>query len=263
MRTWSLPCQLAHLSVLLTVLLCFAQPAHSQVIAVLDAGGEADGSGQVLSDLSTNGNDIGSISGVFSFTGPPDFTTNNGGGSWNASEFAFGPDSTETATWMFSGLPAGTTWEVFASWNNAPQGNLSENAPYSVQGNQVLVNQEAGAVFFQDLILNDGTADIDFASLGTALVGPDGSLTVTLEGTGPDTIESDLDFVIADSIAIRMLVQPLLGDVDRNGSVNFLDIAQFIELLSTQGFQAEADIDQNGVVNFLDIAPFIAILAAN
>ena len=53
----------------------------------------------------------------------------------------------------------------------------------------------------------------------------------------------------------------MLGDVDLNGVVNFLDIAPFIDLLSSQTFQFEADIDGNMVVNFFDIAPFIAILS--
>ena len=52
----------------------------------------------------------------------------------------------------------------------------------------------------------------------------------------------------------------LLGDVDLNGVVNFLDIAPFISLLSTGTFQFEADIDGSGVVDFQDIAPFITIL---
>ena len=55
--------------------------------------------------------------------------------------------------------------------------------------------------------------------------------------------------------------EPLLGDVDLSGVVNFLDIGPFILLLSTGEFQAEADIDQSGTVDFLDISPFIAILA--
>jgi hypothetical protein len=42
--------------------------------------------------------------------------------------------------------------------------------------------------------------------------------------------------------------------------VNFLDIAPFIEVLSTGGFQAEADCNQDGIVDFLDIAAFIAIV---
>ena len=53
----------------------------------------------------------------------------------------------------------------------------------------------------------------------------------------------------------------LLGDVNRNGSVDFLDIAPFISVLSGGTFQVEADIDGSGVVDFLDIAPFINILS--
>ena len=53
----------------------------------------------------------------------------------------------------------------------------------------------------------------------------------------------------------------LLGDVNRDGVVNFLDISPFIALLTNGTFQAEADCDENGAVNFLDIAPFIGILS--
>ena len=53
----------------------------------------------------------------------------------------------------------------------------------------------------------------------------------------------------------------LLGDVNRDGTVDFLDIAPFIAVLSGNEFQAEADCDENGVVNFLDISAFIAILS--
>ena len=55
----------------------------------------------------------------------------------------------------------------------------------------------------------------------------------------------------------------LLGDVDLNGVVNFLDIGPFIDLLSSNSFLDEADIDRNGVVNFLDIQPFIGLLASS
>jgi hypothetical protein len=53
----------------------------------------------------------------------------------------------------------------------------------------------------------------------------------------------------------------LLGDVNLDGVVNFLDIAPFIAVLSGNAFQAEADVNLDDVVNFLDIAAFIAILS--
>ena len=55
----------------------------------------------------------------------------------------------------------------------------------------------------------------------------------------------------------------LKGDVDLDGSVTFLDINPFIQVLSSNGFQAEADCDCDGDVDFLDIQPFIDILAGN
>ena len=55
----------------------------------------------------------------------------------------------------------------------------------------------------------------------------------------------------------------LIGDVNLDGVVDFLDISPFIALLSAGNFQAQADCDENGEVNFLDISPFIAILSGS
>jgi plastocyanin len=65
--------------------------------------------------------------------------------------------------------------------------------------------------------------------------------------------------------AIRVVSAPpvLLGDVNLDGTVDFLDITPFIGVLSSTTFQAEADCDQSGDVDFLDITPFIAILAGS
>ncbi len=54
----------------------------------------------------------------------------------------------------------------------------------------------------------------------------------------------------------------LLGDVNLDSDVNFLDIFPFIGVLSSGGFQDEADVNQNGEVNFLDINPFITVLSS-
>lgn len=71
-------------------------------------------------------------------------------------------------------------------------------------------------------------------------------------------------YVSADATLTVTLVAPvILGDVNQDGVVNFLDIAAFIAVLARSEFNADADIDQNGEVNFLDIAPFIAILSGN
>ena len=70
------------------------------------------------------------------------------------------------------------------------------------------------------------------------------------------------DFFDPDAtVTVTLVDSSLLGDVNLDNSVNFLDISPFIALLSSGEFQAEADIDGNGFVNFLDISPFIGILA--
>ena len=70
---------------------------------------------------------------------------------------------------------------------------------------------------------------------------------------------ADLDAYITEKWT--PVADPMLGDVNLDGSVNFFDIAPFIAVLSAGPFQAEADIDQNGEVNFFDIAPFIDLLS--
>lgn len=52
----------------------------------------------------------------------------------------------------------------------------------------------------------------------------------------------------------------LLGDVNLDGVVSLLDVAPFVNVLTSGMFQAEADVNQDGMVNLLDVAPFVEIL---
>ena len=63
------------------------------------------------------------------------------------------------------------------------------------------------------------------------------------------------------NIMVTEVSEVLLGDVDRDGMVDFDDIAPFIIILAEGQFQDEADTDRSGVVDFDDIAPFIQILS--
>ena len=71
---------------------------------------------------------------------------------------------------------------------------------------------------------------------------------------GIDITNVTINFVTLAAPAV------LKGDVDLNGTVNFLDIPAFIGVLQSGGFQAEADCDCSEVVNFLDIPAFIGTL---
>jgi hypothetical protein len=52
----------------------------------------------------------------------------------------------------------------------------------------------------------------------------------------------------------------VLGDVNLDGVVNLLDVAPFVELLSSGVYQAEADTNMDGVVNLLDVDSFVDLL---
>lgn len=67
------------------------------------------------------------------------------------------------------------------------------------------------------------------------------------------------DFLTGDRTAPFFI----LGDVNRDGFVTFLDISPFIALLTDTTFQIEADTNLDGVVNFLDISSFIDLLTGN
>ena len=55
----------------------------------------------------------------------------------------------------------------------------------------------------------------------------------------------------------------LLGDINCDGEVNLLDVAPFVDLISSGGFSAKGDFDGDGAVNLLDVAPFVDTLAGN
>lgn len=109
------------------------------------------------------------------------------------------------ARYFFTGLPA-DTYEVFASWRNAPQGNLSAAAIYTVSDGlgAVTINQQIGA----DAVVAAGAAgltlpdpagrSITFIRLGQVTVS-DGELTVQLDDDG---LEGGT-YIFADAIAIR------------------------------------------------------------
>lgn len=75
-----------------------------------------------------------------------------------------------------------------------------------------------------------------------------------------DTLASYWSEFVADLQAHNAAVV-LLGDVNLDGMVNFLDITPFIRVLADGGFLAQADCDQSGEVDFLDISVFIRILS--
>ena len=97
---------------------------------------------------------------------------------------------------------------------------------------------EAFTITDQGVSLSGVLADGEQFSFNLDFFDPGASITVT---TVPNTV--------------------LLGDVNLDGVVNFLDIQPFIERLTGLTFQFEADINRDGVVSFFDIQLFIDILS--
>lgn len=99
---------------------------------------------------------------------------------------------------------------------------------------------------------NNGDTDPRF---GIAL--PGGLLAV------PSTTFTSVGTVTLRGVALQFSDGSfLLGDINIDGTVNFLDISPFIQLLTSGGAQAEGDINGDGAVSFLDIAGFITILTS-
>ena len=98
----------------------------------------------------------------------------------------------------------------------------------------------------------------DYVASYSSLVG-DSFAYFSQQNSGGGTSSNFSNF----EIAVTTSGTVLLGDVNMDGIVNFLDISPFIVILTAGDFQAEADINQDGFVNFLDIAPFIGILASS
>lgn len=63
------------------------------------------------------------------------------------------------------------------------------------------------------------------------------------------------------TIGYQQSADVLLGDVNLDGTVNLLDVAPFVNLLSSGNYQAEADINSDGAVNLLDVAGFVELLS--
>ena len=66
------------------------------------------------------------------------------------------------------------------------------------------------------------------------------------------------DGILVDEIYLDPI---LLGDVNFDGVVDLLDVAVFVELVTSKTFQLEADVNEDGFVDLLDVGPFVEILA--
>ncbi len=145
--------------------------------------------------------------------------------------------------------------------------NLASQAGADLTANMDLIG--VGAVpqnsflTFSDALFTDLAADssADLSISGTPSQLGAGSTQFSFVVSDEDIQGKELQFLqlVVNYDVIDIF---LLGDVNMDGVVDFLDIGPFIGLLTNSTFKDEADCNGDGVVNFLDIAPFIGILSA-
>lgn len=126
----------------------------------------------------------------------------------------------------------------------APDPELSNNIFIEVAGNLTI-----GSEFYGTIFAPNGDVTIETFSDITGRVFAGGNVTV-----------GSVDIVTVGEISTPVV---LLGDVNLDGVVSFMDIAVFVGILTSNVFLSEADVNQDGEVNFLDITPFIQILTTS
>ena len=149
-------------------------------------------------------------------------------------------------------------------------GNTFANISGGSIGNGFTVAFESEINFIgSDFFINDVPID-DMLTIDTFFEIPERGITLSgllADGTAfsfdlnSNNVDGEDFFDSRSLVGVTLVSSGLLGDVNSDDVVDFFDIAPFIELLSSQTFQAEADIDGNGAVDFFDIQPFINILS--
>ncbi len=65
------------------------------------------------------------------------------------------------------------------------------------------------------------------------------------------------------TIFLETFFVDLLGDVNCDGVLNLLDVAPFVDVITSSAFFDKADINRDGVVDLLDVAPFVDLLTGS
>lgn len=230
----------------------------------LFAGTAASGN-RIATFVSSNGFDL---SPGFTLTVVFDQLTNDGTGpAFPSDHFSFGLLSTmDTSGNFFEGLDGGST-VAGVDAIGVSLGIRAGNAEIGVVQWDEDVQTTLNALTNADVIGDDLTFVLTVDAAG--------NYTYTLgaaSGSGTTSVDLSTAFFKArtqgsngnsiESVTIDVVSDFLIGDVNLDGDVNFLDISPFIGLLSSDSFQLEADINEDGEVNFLDISPFIGLLSS-
>ena len=78
----------------------------------------------------------------------------------------------------------------------------------------------------------------------------------------PDLTSDEVDLIAQwiDEGALPEPDEPLLGDVNEDGTVNILDIVQLANMILSDDYQESADLNGDGNLNILDIVQLVNII---
>ena len=92
-----------------------------------------------------------------------------------------------------------------------------------------------------------------------------GSRLSTVDGAGSFRVDYGIASPFDQGQIVLSEFQPgnfVLGDVNRDGVVNLLDVAPFVDAIVEGAYVAEADMNGDGAVNLLDVEPFVSLLTS-
>lgn len=94
-------------------------------------------------------------------------------------------------------------------------------------------------------------------SYSTSSTPPEGNVVVFMRIV--NTLNSNRRVQFDNVRVTAVPVEVLFGDINGDGAVNLLDIAPFVELLSSGEFLAAGDMNGDGAVDLLDVALFVEL----
>ena len=165
-------------------------------------------------------------------------------------------------------------FDLIGDGNDSADFNPGETLTFTFDQAVQFTSIELESVIAEDSfdVLVDGVAVLettgddsfidDLGGLTGLTIAAGSEITFAVDGIlAPDLTDLPSTSIRIETFTVEIVGSTLLGDVNLDGTVNFLDISPFIAVLSGGIDQAEADCNEDGEVNFLDISPFISILS--
>ena len=113
----------------------------------------------------------------------------------------------------------------------------------------------SGTIFLAD----SGTAFFDM--LGVQLDVESGMLSVAASVDFEVDLDDSISVAVTATVVLTgKLPTILVGDVNCDGAIDLLDVAPFVELITSGQFSDKADINGDLAVDLLDVAPFVTLL---